>query len=99
MAVEMSLGRDWPQGEIEPAGFGFARQKLFEQKCMRGDLFGLRPRQHCGQLIAKREDAAWLKADNWNTARHERHQCTAEPAGFLSRFVNQAGAQEGAPTA
>ncbi len=95
---EQPLGHG-PQWRREAARLRLARDELFEQQRLPRDRFGLLTEAHHERLVAQRQQARRLEADDRHAGLGERQQRVDQRLGPVLRRGDHAARQVGAPAA
>ena len=82
MAVDQDRLGDRREGDREAARLRLARDELLEQERLRGDRIGLGAEPQRQRLVAQREQARRLEADDRHAGVGERQQRIEQRRGF-----------------
>ena len=99
VAVHQSLPGDGTKRQPQAASLGLANQKFLEQQRMRADAFRCRVGAQRQQLIAKRQQAAWLQADDGHATRGERRVGRDQPIELSAGVIDQPRRKKRPPAA
>ncbi len=99
MAMDQNGATDRFERQLQPARFRLAGEEFFQKHGVSGECLGIRAGEQRKELVAQREQAARLEADDGRAALYCRRDRRNKAGGFTARLLDHASGEKGAAAA